>query len=59
MVLFNDVISSSGYAASNGRMISERWIGKGVERSTYGLIYGTILGLHLKNQSVIQARNHQ
>jgi hypothetical protein len=33
--LFNNVISSSDYVASNGRAISEYWNGKNVEGSCH------------------------
>jgi hypothetical protein len=42
--LFNDNISSSDYAASNGKMTTEQWIRKDTERSD-GLIWGDILSL--------------
>jgi hypothetical protein len=34
--LFNDAVSSSGYIASDERMINEWYIGKGMERGGSG-----------------------
>jgi hypothetical protein len=36
--LFNDALSNSDYTASNGRIISEKWIGKDVQESGRELI---------------------
>jgi hypothetical protein len=36
--LFNNAVSSSDYSVSNGRMISEKQIGKDVAGSSLGLI---------------------
>jgi hypothetical protein len=40
--LFNDAVHSPDYTASNESIISESWIGKDVEGSGRGLMWGTI-----------------
>jgi hypothetical protein len=41
--LLKDTISNSDYVALSDGMVCEQWIGKSVEQSSHGLIWGTTL----------------
>jgi hypothetical protein len=41
--LFSNAVSSSDYRGSNHRITTEWWIGKDVDESSNGLIWGTAL----------------